>query len=92
MARDSRIHAPAPDQIRRRRKGKLDANGPIAPQILALRRAFRPEKPVRRSIADAAPPNSQTLISARNLLGCHGISGVKEGLGHPRKPVRLFTT
>jgi hypothetical protein len=62
----------------------------------ALRRAFRLEKrlsvekppsvkkPWRRTIADPARPESQTLISARNLLGCHGISSVKEGLGRNR--------
>jgi hypothetical protein len=61
----------------------------------ALRRAFRLEKrlsverpsvkkPWQRTIADPARPESQTLISARNLLGCHGISSVKEGLGRNR--------
>ena len=31
-----------------------------------------------------SPPSPQTLISERNLLGCHGISSVKEGLGRPQ--------
>jgi hypothetical protein len=26
----------------------------------------------------------QTLFSGRNLLGCHGFSSVKEGLGRPQ--------
>jgi hypothetical protein len=38
----------------------------------ALRRAFRLEKPPHRTIADPALPMAQTLISRRNLLGCHG--------------------
>jgi hypothetical protein len=62
----------------------------------ALRRAFRLEKRPsvrkhrsvkklwRRAIVDPARPESQTLISAWNLLGCHGISSVKKGLGRNR--------
>jgi hypothetical protein len=67
----------------------LDANGPIAPQMSALRRAFRLEKrdsvtrALRRTNTDPRRPKPQTLISARNLLGCHGISSVKCGLGRP---------
>jgi hypothetical protein len=58
----------------------------------ALRRAFRLEKPLRGTIADAAHPKPQTLISRWNLLGCHGISSVKNGASAVPKPVRLFTT
>jgi hypothetical protein len=61
----------------------------------ALRRAFRlekrfsVEKPIRLkktwqgTMTDPRRPKPQTLISARNLLGCHGISSVKWGLGRP---------
>jgi hypothetical protein len=49
----------------------------------AFRRAFRLEKRLRGTIADAAYPKPQTLISRWSLLGCHGISSVKEGLGRP---------
>jgi hypothetical protein len=55
----------------------------------ALRRTFRLEKrasakkALRRTNADPRRPKPQTLISARNLLGCHGISSVKCGLGRP---------
>jgi hypothetical protein len=50
----------------------------------AFRRAFRLEKRLRGTIADAAYPKPQTLISRWSLLGCHGISSVKEGLGRPK--------
>ena len=43
MTRSSRIHAPAPAAERADLR-KLDANGPIAPQMSALRRAFPVEK------------------------------------------------
>src|SRR5216684_2379880 len=93
MSPAGRIHAPAPGGIRARNR-KLDANGPIAPQISALRRAFGPETPFpvkkpilvkarRGMMADPARPPSHPLISRWNLLGCHGISSVKEGLGRP---------
>jgi len=52
-----------------------------------LRRTFRLEKPLRGSIADAAHPKPQALISRWNLLGCHGISSVNGGLGRP--PIRF---
>jgi hypothetical protein len=61
----------------------MDANGPIAPQIFALRRAFPAKKPRTGTIA-ASSPASRPLISGRNLLGCHGISSAKEGLGRPQ--------
>ena len=44
MARRSRVHAPAPGVVQRGKLWKLDANGPIAPQMSALRRAFPVEK------------------------------------------------
>jgi hypothetical protein len=50
----------------------------------AFRRTFRLEKPLRGTIADAAHPKPQTLISRWNLLGCHGIASVKEGFGRPQ--------
>jgi hypothetical protein len=61
----------------------MDANGPIAPQISALRRAFPAKKPRTGTIA-AFGPASRPLISGRNLLGCHGISSAKDGLGRPQ--------
>ncbi|MEH2543877.1 hypothetical protein V1283_000522 [Bradyrhizobium sp. AZCC 2262] len=61
----------------------MDANRPIAPQISALRRAFLAKKPQTGTIA-ASGPASRPLISGRNLLGCHGISSAKEGLGRPQ--------
>src|ERR1700737_3935137 len=83
MTRGSRIHATAPGAARVYKR-KLDANGPIAPQMSALRRAFRLEKPLRGTIADAAHPKPQTLISRWNLVGCHGISSVIGGLAGPQ--------
>jgi hypothetical protein len=65
------------------RKSKLDANGPIAPQISAPRRAFPAKKPLRGATA-VSRPRRQPLFSGRNLLGCHGISNVKVGLGRPQ--------
>jgi hypothetical protein len=81
MALVSRIHAPAPGAVRGKLR-KLDANGPIAPQLSALRRAFRHEKPFskqkprRDTIIGPARSASQTLSSRWNLLGCHGISSI----------------
>jgi hypothetical protein len=90
MTGRSRGHAPA-FSVFQPRISKLDANGPIAPQIPALCRAFPAKKPLRG--ATAVPrPRRQPLFSRRNLLGCHDISSVKEGLGRPQKPVRLFIT
>ena len=82
MARRSRAHAPSPG-VFQPAEWKMDANGPIAPQISALRRAFPAEKPRTGTIA-ASGPASRPLISRRNLLGCHGISSAKEGLGRPQ--------
>ena len=83
----SRIHAPAPGSVRAELR-KLDANGPIAPQMSTLCRAFRVEKPPirtrRGTIADPARPQSQTLISRRNLVGCHGISSVNGASAVPQ--------
>src|SRR2546430_10094916 len=70
MAQAGRIHAPAPGAVRVGWR-KLDASGPIAPQISALRRAVRLEKPLQGTNADPARPGSQTLISRWNLVGCH---------------------
>jgi hypothetical protein len=86
MARGSLRHTPSPGVLQRLIR-KLDANGPIAPQISALRRAYPAKDPWKkaRQGATAVPrPNLQTLISERNLLGCHGISNVKKGLGRPQ--------
>ena len=82
MTGGSRAHSPASGAFQRAEQ-ELDADGPIAPQISALCRAFPAKKPLRGAIAvpRACP---QTLISGRNLLGCHGISSVKEGLGRPQ--------
>ena len=82
MAWRSRAHAPSPG-VFQPAKWKMDANGPIAPQISALRQAFPAKKPRTGTIA-ASGPASRPLISGRNLLGCHGISSAKEGLGRPQ--------
>jgi hypothetical protein len=82
MTGRSRGHAPAFGVFQRLVR-KLDANGPIAPQISALRRAFPAKKPLRGM--NAVPrPSPHPLFSGRNLLGCHGISSVKKGLGRPK--------
>src|SRR5437879_3114037 len=78
----SRAHAPSPG-VSQPAKWKMDANGPIAPQISALRRAFPAKKPQAGTIAPSVPA-SRPLISGRNLLGCHGNSSAKEGLGRPQ--------
>ncbi len=85
MALAGGIHAQAPGSIRVT-LWKLDASGPIAPQISAHRRAVRLEKPLQGTIADPARPGPQTLISRWNLVGCHGTSSVKKrGRGRPLK-------
>jgi hypothetical protein len=91
MAFASRIHAPAPGSVRVT-LWKLDASGPIAPQISALRRAFRLEKPLQGTIADPARPGWQTLISRWNLMGCHGNFEREKGASAVPQTVRLFTT
>jgi hypothetical protein len=72
MTHAGRIHRPAPVAARVE-PWKLDANAPITPQMSAIRRALCLEKPLRRTIANSAPPIAQTLISRQNVLGCHGI-------------------
>jgi len=62
----------------------LDANGPIAPQIYALRPAFPVEKPQQSTIACSERPTLQTLSSRWNLLGCHGISSVNGASAVPK--------
>ena len=54
MAWRSRAHAPAPGVFRSMVR-RLDANGPIAPQISALRRAFPAKKPLQDAIAISRP-------------------------------------
>jgi len=74
MARVSFGHAPAPEPLRREPR-KHNTNGPIAPQIPALRAAFQSiirEKAAARAIDDPAGTPPQTHISAWNLLNCHG--------------------
>src|SRR5712691_5330051 len=83
MAGGRRIHAPAPEAVRQRR-WKLDANGPIAPQMSVLRRAFRLEKPVQGTISGPSRPISQALSSTWNLLRCHGISSVNRFAAVPQ--------
>jgi len=82
MAWRSRTHAPSPG-VSQPAKWKMDANGPIAPQISALRRAFPAQKP-RTGAITASGPAPRPLISRRNLLGCHGISSAKKGFGRPQ--------
>src|SRR5437879_12097949 len=82
MAWRSRAHAPSPG-VFQPAKWKMDANGPIAPQISALRRAFPAKKPRTGTIA-ASGPASRPLISGRNLLGCHSMSSAREDLGSPQ--------
>ena len=103
MTRGVRIHAQAQEQTPEQAPEGvrpveviLDANGPIAPQMSTLCRAFPVEKPPiertgRGAMADPPRAQSQTLISRRNLVGCHGISSVNGASAAP-KPVRLFTT
>jgi hypothetical protein len=52
----------------------------------ALRRAFPVEKPfpVEGTIAELARPVAQIQSSTWDLVDCHGISGVKWGLGRPK--------
>jgi hypothetical protein len=82
MTQGSRGHAPV-SGVFRGAEQKLDANGPIAPQISAFRQPFPAKKPSQGVIA-VPRPNQQTLISVRNLPGCHGVSSVKKGLGRPQ--------
>jgi len=82
MAWRSRAHAPSPG-VSQPAKWKMDANGPIAPQISALRRAFPAKKP-RTGTITASGPASRPLSSGRNLLGSHGIPSAKQGLGRPQ--------
>jgi hypothetical protein len=77
-----RTHSPASGAFQRAEQ-ELDANGSIAPQISALRRSLPAKRPLRGAIV-VPRPSLQTLISERNLLGCHGFSGVKKGLGRPQ--------
>ena len=44
---------------------------------------FSGQKPRTGTIA-ASSPALRPLSSERNLLGCHGISSVKKGLGRPK--------
>ena len=76
-------HARAPG-AGRRRKWKLDADGPMAPQISALCRAFPAEKPPTHASTRCSPPQAANPDFRRNWLGCHGISSVKEGLASPK--------
>ena len=62
----------------------MDANGPIAPQMSALRRAFRLEKPVQGTISGPSRPISQALSSTWNLLRCLGISSVNRFAAVPQ--------
>jgi len=82
MTGRSRAHAPA-FGVFQIKGSKLDANGPIAPQISALRRVF-PARKIPLGTTAIPRRSRQTLFSGRNLLGCHGISSVKEGLGRPQ--------
>jgi hypothetical protein len=70
MARVGRTHAQAL-QARLRARKQLNANGPIAPQILAPQPAWCAKR-AARAIADPPGLAPQTLISAWNLLDCHG--------------------
>ncbi|MEH2562598.1 hypothetical protein V1289_002225 [Bradyrhizobium sp. AZCC 2289] len=82
MTRRSRGHAPVSGTFQRTEQ-KLDADGPIAPQIPAFCQPFPAKEPSQGVIA-VSRPDQQTLISVRNLLACHGVSSVKEGLGRPQ--------
>ena len=74
-----------------RRKVKLNADRPIPPQISAFHAAFSLEKPLRRAISGLIgrkwPPArefcSQTLMSAWDLVRCHGNSSVKRDFDRP---------
>ena len=71
--------------------GNWTRTGPLRLKCLGSAGLFRPNAPVRAAIADPARPRSQTLSSARNLVGCHGISSVN-GVSAAPQPVRHFTT
>jgi hypothetical protein len=89
MAQGSRGHAPAP-VLDRREARKLDANGPIAPQIDQVCGTSSGESPPRSAAGSEQPRKS--LLSARRLLGWHLVSRAKrKALGLPI-PVWLFTT
>src|SRR3954447_23230297 len=59
----------------------------MAPQTLALRRAVPVEIPSQAMSAD--PRRLQTLLSRRNLPGCHGISSAKMALAVPTEVTAL---
>jgi hypothetical protein len=80
MAWRSRAHAPAPGEFQTA-NSKMDANGPIAPQISALRRAFPAKRP--QDANTISRPTGHPLFPRRNLLGCHDILNAKEGIGRP---------
>src|SRR6266513_2833520 len=72
----------------RHRSGSLEQEnwtrtGPLRLKCLRFAVAFRLERPQRGTIAGPVQPTSQPLISRWNMPGCHGISGVKAGLGRP---------
>ena len=66
------------------RNGNWTPTGPLRLKSLRFAGLFRPEKPLARHDRRFPRPSPQTLISAWNLLGCHGISSVKKGLGRPQ--------
>ncbi len=68
MAWRSRAHAPAPSVFQSAKCGRLDANGPIAPQISALRRAFPAKKPLQDANA-ISRPTRHPLFSATEFAG-----------------------
>src|SRR5437868_10527951 len=66
---------------------KLAAYRAIASQISRRCRSFRLKNPVCGALAGPGRPKTLALKSRCNVLGCHGISSVKWGLGRPPKPV-----
>ena len=75
---------------------KLDANGPIAPQISALRRAFPPRKaPPQSPTGTIAAPVRPQIANPDFPMEFAGLPWDFERQTGPRpspKPVRLFTT
>src|SRR6185312_1591942 len=73
VSHSGRSHAatPARGWLRGR---KLDASGPIAPQLSRLGWTAPPDAPLQAETAGCGP--QQTLSSARDSVGCHGISSV----------------
>ena len=90
MAWRSRAHAPS-SGVFQPAKWKMDANGPIAPQISALRRAF-PAESREQARLPLSGPASRPLISGQEFAGLPWHFERERGPRPSPTPVRLFTT